>query len=77
MDYDPTPDGGREPFDPATKLYGNTYAGTDSLDIVVCGNDERYTVMALFDNLGKGASGAAVQNMNLMLGFDETKGLRL
>ena len=35
------------------------------------------TVTALFDNLGKGASGAAVQNMNLMLGFDETAGLAL
>ena len=35
------------------------------------------TVTALFDNLGKGASGAAVQNMNLMLGFEETEGLNL
>ena len=35
------------------------------------------TVTALFDNLGKGASGAAVQNMNLMLGFEETEGLSL
>ena len=34
-------------------------------------------VTALFDNLGKGASGAAVQNMNLMLGFEETEGLSL
>ena len=32
---------------------------------------------ARLDNLGKGASGAAVQNMNLMLGFEETKGLNL
>ena len=41
----------------------------------VCGHDEQTTITALFDNLGKGASGAAVQNMNLMLGFDETAGL--
>ena len=34
-------------------------------------------ITALFDNLGKGASGAAVQNMNLMLGFEETEGLSL
>ena len=51
--------------------------GRDSLSLIVCGNDERFTVTALFDNLGKGASGAAVQNMNIMLGFDETKGLNL
>ena len=44
---------------------------------VVCGNDGQLTVTALFDNLGKGASGAAVQNMNLMLGFEETEGLSL
>ena len=43
--------------------------------LVVEGNDERFTVTALFDNLGKGASGAAVQNMNIMLGLDEMTGL--
>ena len=47
------------------------------LFLVVQGNEERVTVTALFDNLGKGASGAAVQNMNLMLGFAETEGLNL
>lgn len=57
------------------KLYGNAMAGKDSLVLYVCGNEERCTVTALFDNLGKGASGAAVQNMNLMLGFDEKTGL--
>ena len=41
------------------------------------GNAERRTVTALFDNLGKGASGAAVQNMNLMFGLDQRAGLRL
>ena len=58
-------------------LAANTMAGTDSLYLFVQGNHERCTVTALFDNLGKGASGAAVQNMNLMLGFDETAGLSL
>ena len=56
-------------------LYANELAGTNELRIVVCGNDERTTVTALFDNLGKGASGAAVQNMNIVLGIDETTGL--
>ena len=41
------------------------------------GHGEQTMVTALFDNLGKGASGAAVQNMNLMLGFEETAGLAL
>ena len=56
-------------------LYGNTQAGSDTMTIVVAGNDERFTITALFDNLGKGASGAAVQNMNIMLGLDETTSL--
>jgi N-acetyl-gamma-glutamyl-phosphate reductase len=42
---------------------------------VVCGHEEQTSVTALFDNLGKGASGAAVQNMNIMLGLDEATGL--
>ena len=58
-------------------IAANTMAGKDTLKLIVCGNDGRCTVTALFDNLGKGASGAAVQNMNLMLGFDETTGLNL
>ena len=57
------------------KLYGNAKAGQDTLEIIVAGNDEQFTVTALFDNLGKGASGAAVQNMNIMLGFDADTGL--
>ena len=56
-------------------LYANELAGTNELRIVVCGNEDRTTVTALFDNLGKGASGAAVQNMNIVLGFEETRGL--
>ena len=59
------------------KLYANAQAGKDTLVLYVAGNDQQFTITALFDNLGKGASGAAVQNMNLMLGFDETTGLNL
>ena len=58
-------------------IAANTMAGKDTLTLIVNGNDTHTTVTALFDNLGKGASGAAVQNMNLMLGFDETAGLCL
>lgn len=64
------------PFDKTGKtIYANTYAGTAKLEILVFGNDTQTGVTALFDNLGKGASGAAVQNMNIMLGFPETEGL--
>ena len=45
------------------------------MQISVAGNAERILVTARFDNLGKGASGAALQNMNLLLGIDETEGL--
>ena len=58
-----------------SKLYANKLAGTNRLEIVVCGHEEQTTVTALFDNLGKGASGAAVQNMNIMLGLPEEMGL--
>jgi len=56
-------------------LYANELAGTNELRIVVCGNEQHTSVTALFDNLGKGASGAAVQNMNIVLGLDEATGL--
>lgn len=58
-------------------IAAGTMAGKDSLEIIVNGHEEQTIVTALFDNLGKGASGAAVQNMNLMLGFEETAGLTL
>jgi N-acetyl-gamma-glutamyl-phosphate reductase len=48
---------------------------TNRLDIFVFGHDDKINIIARYDNLGKGASGAAIQNMNLMLGFDEGKGL--
>ena len=58
-------------------IYASTLAGKDTLRIIVCGHEKQTTVTALFDNLGKGASGAAVQNMNIVLGFDEATGLSL
>lgn len=61
--------------EPTAKLYANAKAGQNDLTIVVAGSDEAFTVTALFDNLGKGASGAAVQNMNIMLGLEEPTGL--
>ena len=64
------------PYDPKQgTLYANALAGTNHLQLVVCGYEEQTTLTALFDNLGKGASGAAVQNMNIMLGLSETVGL--
>ncbi len=65
------------PLETPGKLYANALAGLDTLTLHICGTEERCTVTALFDNLGKGASGAAVQNMNLMLGFRETESLHL
>ena len=50
---------------------GALMSGRDDMKIAVCGNDVRATVYASFDNLGKGASGAAVQCFNLMCGKDE------
>ena len=49
--------------------------GTNNLDLFVCGNDEQARLVARYDNLGKGASGAAVQNLNIVLGLDEAAGL--
>ncbi|MEG2871373.1 MAG: N-acetyl-gamma-glutamyl-phosphate reductase [Clostridium sp.] len=56
-------------------ISANTMESKDSLELIICGNAEQTIVTALFDNLGKGAAGAAVQNMNLMLGLDECAGL--
>ncbi len=49
--------------------------GTNRLEIFVFGHDEQILVMSRLDNLGKGASGAAVQCMNIMMGIDEGTGL--
>ena len=58
-------------------LPANPLAGTNLLEIFVCGNDARMTIAARLDNLGKGASGAALQCFNLMVGAPEETGLNL
>lgn len=58
-------------------LAGNALSGWDGLKIYVTGNEDRIVVSSQFDNLGKGASGAAIECMNLKLGCDEAKGLNL
>ena len=58
-------------------LAANSLSGYDDMDIFVTGNDERIVVTVLFDNPGKGASGAAIENMNIMLGLDPATGLVL
>ena len=68
------------PYPPDERLKNGfmTFAdcnGTNNLDIFVFGGKERILISARFDNLGKGASGAAVQNMNIVLGLPETTGL--
>lgn len=56
-------------------LAGNAWADRDDMEIIVRGNEDRILLIAGFDNLGKGASGAAIQNMNIVLGCDEATGL--
>lgn len=56
-------------------LASNTLSGQSKLEIFVFGNDEQILLAARLDNLGKGASGAAVQCLNIMMGIDETTGL--
>lgn len=58
-------------------LAGNTCSGWDGLRIFVTGNEDRIVLSSQFDNLGKGASGAAIQCLNIALGCQEDKGLRL
>lgn len=61
----------------ANMLAGNAMSGRDSLRIYVTGNEDRVLLSSQFDNLGKGASGAAIQCLNIALGCEETKGLQL
>ena len=58
-------------------ISGNSLSGRDDMEITVAGNEERILLISSFDNLGKGASGAAIQNMNILLGLEETTGLVL
>ncbi len=67
----------RETADEDGFLSAAAFSGKDTMEITVCGNAERMVLIARFDNLGKGASGAAIQNMNIALGAAETEGLVL
>ena len=66
-----------EPADENGFLSAAAFTGRDDMQITVCGNAERLLLVSRFDNLGKGASGAAIQNMNIVLGVPETTGLDL
>ncbi len=68
---------GAQDAPPDGTLPANALAGRDTLEIWVLGNEKQLLLAARLDNLGKGASGAAVQCLNLMLGRDELEGLRL
>ena len=61
--------------DPDGMLSAVALSGRDDMTVSVFGNDERITLVSRFDNLGKGASGAAIQNMNIALGLPEETGL--
>ena len=58
-------------------LSAAAFADRDDMQVAVFGNEDRFILTARFDNLGKGASGAAIQNMNILLGVDEGTGLNL
>lgn len=56
-------------------IAGNTLSGRNDMQLFVCGSDDRIVLCSRLDNLGKGASGAAVQCLNIMMGIEETTGL--
>ena len=56
-------------------ISAGAYSGADSMEISVYGNEDRIILTARYDNLGKGASGAAIECLNIVLGQDETTGL--
>ena len=58
-------------------MSSNAYELKDDMQITVCGNDDRLLLVSRFDNLGKGASGSAIQNMNILIGADECTGLNI
>lgn len=58
-------------------IASNTFSGRDDMEIEINGNNDRIVITSRFDNLGKGASGAAIQCLNIALGIDEKTGLNL
>ncbi len=67
----------KEEFDESGFVSANRLTGKDSMEISVSGNEERILLISRYDNLGKGASGAAVECMNIVMGTGKTKGLIL
>ena len=63
--------------DPDGLLSAGAYSGRDDMQVSVAGNADRIILTSRFDNLGKGASGAAIQNMNILMGIDEATGLNV
>ena len=66
-----------EEADPDGLLSAAAFSGRDDMSVSVWGNEDRIVLVSRFDNLGKGASGAAIQNMNILLGIDEATGLNV
>ena len=64
-----------EVADPDGMLSAAAFSGRDDMQVSVFGNEERIILTARYDNLGKGASGAAIQNMNILMGVEESTGL--
>ena len=64
-----------EDFDENGFVSANKLSFNDGMEISVSGNSDRILLIARYDNLGKGASGAAIECMNIVLGVDETTGL--
>ena len=58
-------------------MASNTFKYRDEMEIEINGNDDRIVITSRFDNLGKGASGAAIECMNIALGIEPTTGLNL
>ena len=58
-------------------MSAGAYALKDDMQITVVGNEDRILLVSRFDNLGKGASGSAIQNMNILIGADECTGLNI
>ena len=67
----------KEDFDEGGFVSANSLTGKDSMEISVSGNEDRILLISRYDNLGKGASGAAVECMNIVMGADKTTGLEL
>ena len=67
----------KEDFDEGGFVSANRLTGRDSMEISVSGNEDRILLVSRYDNLGKGASGAAVECMNIVMGVGKTTGLEL